>query len=223
MSFAEGLSRLPPVRLKPDGEESINDTRTPQQQSFPSKGHENTHKPLTNISTISPPGSILHNDNVAESPHPLSPHPVALQLPEIRTPDSIPIVLPAIADPISPARSPLKTSVSLSTPDTRPFSPTSSIATAESRVSQKGTTVNSDVLLPIIIFSVVKANPVNLVSHLLYVQRYRSRKVGGEESFCLINFLAVVEFLEHVDLQALGLGPADRVLRLVNIRRDLNN
>lgn len=55
--------------------------------------------------------------------------------------------------------------------------------------------MNTDVLLPIIIFSVVRANPVHLVSQLLFIQRYRSRHVGGEESFCLINFLAVVEFL----------------------------
>ena len=68
-------------------------------------------------------------------------------------------------------------------------------------------------LLPFIIFSVVKANPTQLISHLLYVQRFRSRNVHGEEQFCLINLLAAAEFLENVDLGALGLGDSDKVLR----------
>jgi hypothetical protein len=77
------------------------------------------------------------------------------------------------------------------------------------------TSVSSDVLLPVMIYAVVKANPSQLVSHLLYVQRFRSRSVGGEESFCLINLLAVVEFLENVDLAVLGLGSSDKVMRCV--------
>lgn len=63
------------------------------------------------------------------------------------------------------------------------------------------------------IYAVVKTNPNQLVSHLLYVQRFRSRSVGGEESFCLINLMAVVEFLENVDLAALGLASSDKVMR----------
>ncbi|KAF9440734.1 hypothetical protein P691DRAFT_780012 [Macrolepiota fuliginosa MF-IS2] len=76
------------------------------------------------------------------------------------------------------------------------------------------TPVSSDILLPMIIFSVVKINPPHLVSNLLYIQRFRNRNAhsytggsgGGEESFCLINLLAVAEFLENVDLEGLGLG-----------------
>lgn len=69
----------------------------------------------------------------------------------------------------------------------------------------------------------VKANPAQLVSQLLYVQRYRSRSAsggGGEEAFCLMNLMAVVEFLENVDLAVLGLGggAAGRVIRFVPIQ-----
>jgi hypothetical protein len=68
------------------------------------------------------------------------------------------------------------------------------------------------------IYSVVKANPPELVSHLLYVQRYRMRYgAGGEESFCLVNLLAVVEFLENVDLAALGLADSARVLSVADL------
>ena len=74
--------------------------------------------------------------------------------------------------------------------------------------------VSGDVLLPILIFSVVKANPSRLVSHLLFTQRFRNQTFGGEESYCLINLMAVAEFLENVDLGALGLGESEKkVLR----------
>ncbi|KIJ65294.1 hypothetical protein HYDPIDRAFT_28009 [Hydnomerulius pinastri MD-312] len=71
------------------------------------------------------------------------------------------------------------------------------------------TPVSGDVLLPVIIFSVVKANPARLVSHLLFTQRFRNQTFGGEESYCLINLMAVAEFLENVDLGALGLGESE--------------
>lgn len=74
------------------------------------------------------------------------------------------------------------------------------------------TPVSGDVLFPIMIFSVVKANPPHLVSNLLFTQRFRNQSVGGEESYCLINMMAVAEFLENVDMVALGLD-GDKVLR----------
>lgn len=72
------------------------------------------------------------------------------------------------------------------------------------------TPVSGDILLPLIIFSVVKANPAHLVSHLLYTQRFRNQRVGGEESYCMINLMAVAEFLENVDLAALGLKDSEK-------------
>lgn len=72
----------------------------------------------------------------------------------------------------------------------------------------------ADLLLPIIIFSVVRSNPSRLVSHLLYIQRYRaSTSFSGEASYALVNVTAVVEFLENVDPGTLGLGGSDKVFR----------
>ncbi|EJU03535.1 hypothetical protein DACRYDRAFT_114918 [Dacryopinax primogenitus] len=90
--------------------------------------------------------------------------------------------------------------------------PPSSISPARSSSPQA--TAAADLMLPLIIFAVVKSNPAQLVSHLLYVQRYRDSAVGGEENYCLINLSAVVEFLEHVDLGVLGLGGQDKVLSI---------
>ncbi|KAG1733450.1 hypothetical protein EDB19DRAFT_1830965 [Suillus lakei] len=70
--------------------------------------------------------------------------------------------------------------------------------------SKQPTAVSGDILLPLLIFTVVKSNPARLVSHLLFTQRYRNAVfTGGEERYCLINLMAVVEFLENVDLGAL--------------------
>ena len=69
----------------------------------------------------------------------------------------------------------------------------------------KPTPVSGDVILPLMIYSVVKSNPPHLLSHLLYIQRFRNESFGGEESYCLINLLAAANFLENVDLAALGL------------------
>ncbi|CAG8743439.1 10002_t:CDS:2, partial [Acaulospora colombiana] len=161
----EGLSKLPPIRLKPDDE--IVDEPTPL------AAHFKQNSPAMEAKSFNPPEVILTT------------------LPEESSTEAPPLpIQEPVADPlspISPVQSPLPERTSSPTP------------------------VASDILLPFIIYSVVKANPSELVSHLLYVQRYRMRaSAGGEEGFCLINLLAVVEFLENVDLAALGLADSAR-------------
>ena len=41
---------------------------------------------------------------------------------------------------------------------------------------------------------------------------FRNQLVGGD---CLINLLAVAEFLENVDMAGLGLGDSDKVMRFI--------
>jgi len=82
--------------------------------------------------------------------------------------------------------------------------------------SSSPTPVSGDIILPLMIFAVVKANPSHFVSHLLYTQRFRNQRIGGEESYCLVNLMAVADFLENVDLKALGLGESEKkVMRFV--------
>ncbi|KAF9107253.1 hypothetical protein BGX27_008805 [Mortierella sp. AM989] len=73
---------------------------------------------------------------------------------------------------------------------------------------------SADVLLPLLIFSVVKSNPPMLISNLSYIQRFKVQDhLTGELAYCLTNMMAVVSFLETLDPQALGLSSDIRVLR----------
>jgi hypothetical protein len=79
-----------------------------------------------------------------------------------------------------------------------------------------GSASGADLLLPLIIFAVVRSNPPQLVSHLLYIQRYRPTLCfSGEGSYALVNLTAVVDFLENVNLGSLGLAGEGKVLRCV--------
>nr|XP_019007358.1 uncharacterized protein I206_07924 [Kwoniella pini CBS 10737]OCF46139.1 hypothetical protein I206_07924 [Kwoniella pini CBS 10737] len=82
--------------------------------------------------------------------------------------------------------------------------------------TDKPATSGADLILPIIIYSVVKSNPAQLASQLMYLRRYRSAIcLTGEASYAIVNLTAVVEFLEHVDLVELGLGgESDRVMSI---------
>ncbi|KAK0205608.1 hypothetical protein DFS33DRAFT_1502657 [Desarmillaria ectypa] len=94
----------------------------------------------------------------------------------------------------------------------KPVSPSSSsprpstVASDKRSSSREETPISLDVLFPLLIFSVVKSNPPHLASHVLYTQRFRNKYANGEENYCVINLMAVIEFLENVDLKSLGLG-----------------
>jgi hypothetical protein len=186
----KGLAVLPPIRLKLE-DEPIDTERTPLATTFPEKGAgpQSLLLPDTPLPALS--------EDTAIAPTPGDPSPPAIALAAEPTPAPAPAPTPS-----APA-------------DTNAISsiPASPVPSPSSR-----TPVASDVLLPFIIFSIVKANPTELVSHLLYVQRYRMRSAaGGEEGFCLINLLAAVEFLENVDLAALGLGDSARVMSVADL------
>ncbi|WVW80846.1 hypothetical protein I302_102836 [Kwoniella bestiolae CBS 10118] len=90
---------------------------------------------------------------------------------------------------------------------------------AATTTHDKPGTSGADLILPIIIYSVVKSNPPQLASQLMYLRRYRSAIcLTGEASYAIVNLTAVVEFLEHVDLAELGLGgESDRVMSIADL------
>ncbi|KAF9075342.1 hypothetical protein BDP27DRAFT_1315909 [Rhodocollybia butyracea] len=69
-----------------------------------------------------------------------------------------------------------------------------------------------DTLFPLLILSVVIANPPRLISHLLFTQRFllthqsqtpskNGSSAAGEQAYCLVNLMAVAEFIGSLDLE----------------------
>ncbi|KAF9170095.1 hypothetical protein BGX20_009444 [Mortierella sp. AD010] len=89
---------------------------------------------------------------------------------------------------------------------------TETTATAVPSSASSRKQYSADVLLPLLIFSVVKSNPPMLISNLSYIQRFKVQDhLTGELAYCLTNMMAVVSFLETLDPQALGLSNDVRV------------
>ncbi len=185
----EGLSKLPPLRLK--AEDEILDDKTPLASSF----NKSVHPADDELDrAVSPPPSVIVSP-ITDSPEaelqPILPPPTVVLSPDD---DSARSYSP---NPPSPL-------LTVSPPPPEPSSADTSPGT---------TPVSGDIILPLMIFAVVKANPPHLVSHLLFTQRFRrERAAGGEEGYCLINLMAVAEFLENVDLAALGLGESEKMV-----------
>ncbi|GAA6059755.1 hypothetical protein JCM10212_001963 [Sporobolomyces blumeae] len=103
-------------------------------------------------------------------------------------------------EPTIPATSPPPPSVFDSSARHRAPSITSSLRSPQP-------TSSADLILPFLIYSVVRSNPPRLTSHLRFAHRFRSESLmRGQASYCLTNFDAVVEFLNHVDVSSLGLS-----------------
>lgn len=66
------------------------------------------------------------------------------------------------------------------------------------------TSANADVLLPILIFTIVKSNPTNFLSNLKFIQRYRRAEelYSGQTSYCLTNMVniqvKISQFVKHL-------------------------
>ncbi|KDR67748.1 hypothetical protein GALMADRAFT_258040 [Galerina marginata CBS 339.88] len=205
----DGLSRLPPIRLisehdvdQQDGVEE--DLQTAKPNITPKNVDANASSHSAEHNTTPAPSETINEPSnssllLSPSPTPVEPSPATEKpIPPPSKVKSPPPPLPLDEPPI-----PLPTSkppqLELATPPKEP------------------TPVSGDVLLPLIIFSVVKANPPHLVSNLLFTQRFRNQSVGGEESYCLINLMAVAEFLENVDMAGLGLGDSDKVMSTADL------
>ncbi|KAI1796735.1 hypothetical protein LXA43DRAFT_572364 [Ganoderma leucocontextum] len=190
--LVEGLSNLPPLRLK--AEDEILDQKTPRASSF-GKSVRSVDDELDRA--VSPPPSVIVS--------PIADSPVAELQPILPTKNAV-VLNPDDASTLSDSPDPPSPLLTVSPPPPEPSS-------ADTSPAAGPTPVSGDIILPLMIFAVVKANPPHLVSHLLFTQRFRrERAAGGEEGYCLINLMAVAEFLENVDLAALGLGESEKMV-----------
>lgn len=107
-------------------------------------------------------------------------------------------------EPTIPAHSP-PTSIFDSSARARSTSISSSLHSYAT--SPSTSTSGADLILPLLIYSVVRSNPPRLISHVKFAHRFRSEALmRGQASYCLTNFDAVIEFLNHVDVSSLGLS-----------------
>ena len=184
----DGLSRLPPIRLKSEAE--LENQKNPEASHAP-----NDEKAEPSIDA-SPPPIIVSPDS------------------ETRIHVETPVDVEATAFTTSNASANTQ-EAHLPSHASHATQAAPALVSTPSR-SSSPTPVSGDIILPLMIFAVVKANPSHFVSHLLYTQRFRNQRVGGEESYCLVNLMAVADFLENVDLKALGLGESEKkVMRFV--------
>ncbi|CAL1715405.1 unnamed protein product [Somion occarium] len=200
--IVDGLSRLPPVRLKSD-EDEILDEKTPRAASFGkrrSEADEDAASPEVPRPQIDTKTATLLPDSTEMVTSPDS---------DFTSTDTVKgLVVDSTTTSSTVVTMARQHSLTVEVPLRTP-SPKLTISPAPPTTP---TPVSGDIILPLMIFSVVKANPPHLVSHLLYTQRFRNQVIGGEESYCLINLLAVAEFLENVDLAALGLGESEKTV-----------
>ncbi|KAF8269687.1 hypothetical protein EI94DRAFT_1771165 [Lactarius quietus] len=186
-TVVDGLSRLPPIRLKSEAE--LEHQKNPEASHLNSDRHNEPNDASAPPIIVSPDSETRV---LVESP--VAAEGAASTVSNASTAyghANLPGYLPSYDPPPNQAPTPPAAMRS------RPSSPTP-------------TPVSGDIILPLMIFSVVKANPSHFVSHLLYAQRFRNQRVGGEESYCLVNLMAVADFLENVDLKALGLGESEK-------------
>ncbi|CEI86325.1 hypothetical protein RMCBS344292_00767 [Rhizopus microsporus] len=86
--------------------------------------------------------------------------------------------------------------------------------------AEKKELLNTDILLPLLIYTIVKTNPKNLLANLKFIQQFRRPdQLRGQSGYCLTNMMAAVSFLETANLVGLGLS-ADKVISHV---ADLQN
>lgn len=207
--LVDGLSRLPPIRLKSDDEPPTakpksETAKAEQTRSSPAPGHINMMRSISS-SSISKVDSLgpLEDDRtptVASTPYVPSPLPILSPLSSEFETEKQAREEREKSDLKQGSTNEAEKSPALVDKKLPPI--------LQIEPAQTPTPVSGDTLFPLLIYSVVKSNPPHLLSNLLFTQRFRNQSVGGrgEESYCLINLMAVAEFLENVDLEGLGLA-----------------
>ncbi|WVO17428.1 hypothetical protein L204_105120 [Cryptococcus depauperatus] len=243
----DGLASLPEIQLRPEGE-SYHKPREPSPISAISSTNPTVPEPQVptppTISkstepVLSPKTTRLNRTNLAKNasdgPDPLSaediertPHAFTINPSLIKSP-SVPQLVLDDATKNTESKKLHETLDHSIIHMTDPFIRQTSSPSQDSTLappntcpkpkSNKQSTSGADLILPIIIFAVVKSNPYQLASQLMYLRRYRSAIcLTGEANYAIVNLTAVVEFLEHVNLSELGLGgDSNKVMSIENL------
>ena len=216
------MSDLPPIALRPEGEiyQAPVEDQTPrieQAEAFPhgldlTRSHSATSSSVTGEMDTQEMTDMQSVEEAEATPHALRGAEPAVVPELVLTPDAGPDEA-EIERAMSEA---LHQADGKTAPNAAPASvPEPSKPKKVNKPQNSG----ADLILPIIIYAVVRSNPPQLASQLMYLRRYRSAIcLTGEASYAMVNVTAVVEFLEHVDLAELGLGgDSDKVMSIADL------
>ena len=221
--LADGSNELPPVALRPEGEvyQAPLDDETPrveQGDAFSdslglSRAHSATSSSSAAPSADARPTELADLSSAGKKTESdATPH--ALQGKE---PSTVPDLVLTPDD--GPSEYQIEQAMSESVHNVSEQAAPSTVPSPKKAKPSKPQNSGADLILPIIIYAVVRANPPQLASHLMYLRRYRSAIcLTGEVSYAMVDVTAVVEFLEHVDLAELGLGgDSDKVMSIADL------
>ncbi|GAA6011840.1 hypothetical protein JCM10207_004262 [Rhodosporidiobolus poonsookiae] len=202
--LVDGLSKLPPVPLKKEfGEDRTPPSDRPVEVEMDDASSRNSSQPPSRPRSpgLSGLSASATEDELLKTPRP---H-IALNedVPEIKLPDST-ADTPELSSSVFEA-----TSSSLFEPSIPAPSPPHSVFESSRRATSvsSSSTSSADLILPLLIYSVVRANPPHLVSHLNFIHRFRSDSLlRGQSSYCYTNFSACHEFLTTIDVSSLGIS-----------------
>ncbi|XP_065006602.1 vacuolar protein sorting-associated protein 9A-like [Musa acuminata AAA Group] len=80
----------------------------------------------------------------------------------------------------------------------------------------------ADEFLPVLIYVTIKANPPQLHSNLLYIQRYRCQsRLVSEAAYFFTNILSAESFIWNIDAQALSMEEAEFQKKMQSARAHL--
>ncbi|CAM8984429.1 unnamed protein product [Rhodiola kirilowii] len=77
----------------------------------------------------------------------------------------------------------------------------------------------ADEFLPVLIYVTIKANPPQLHSNLLYIQRYRRQsRLVAESAYYFTNMLSVESFITNIDSKALSMDDTEFEMNMESAR-----
>ncbi|MED6131360.1 Vacuolar protein sorting-associated protein 9A [Stylosanthes scabra] len=77
-------------------------------------------------------------------------------------------------------------------------------------LASKDSPPGADDFLPVLIYVTIKANPPQLHSNLLYIQRFRRQsRLAGEAAYYFTNMLSVESFISNIDAKALSMDESE--------------
>ncbi|EOA30848.1 hypothetical protein CARUB_v10013991mg [Capsella rubella] len=77
-------------------------------------------------------------------------------------------------------------------------------------IASNGNAPGADEFLPVLIYVTIKANPPQLHSNLLYIQRYRREsKLVGEASYFFTNILSAESFISNINAKSISMDEAE--------------